>query len=271
VSQQLAALERIVGQRLIERSPGRAEARLTEAGERLLGHVDAVGARLAAARQDLADYARGEAGTVRVGSFQTASARILPMILSRFGEAGSAVDVELVEHLSDRTLLDDIARDALDFAFCLLPIDDDVFESLPLVDDEYWLVTRDDVEVDSLDDVLALQLLLARSCHSASLLDAVLRSGAHEPQVVFRSDDNAALKEMVRAGVGAAILPGLWLELGGNEDLALTSLDGIVPPRLIGLAWRRDRTLSAAQRRFVDVTAELYAATPASSGITSSP
>ena len=94
----------------------------------------------------------------------------------------------------------------------------------------------------------------------------------HELDVVFRSDDNAAMKEMVRAGMGAAILPSLWLELGGNEGLELVPLDGLVPPRVIGIAWRRDRTLSAAQKAFLDVTAACYpAATPASSGITSSP
>jgi molybdate transport repressor ModE-like protein len=271
VSQQVAALEKLVGQRLVERSSGRAEATLTEAGELLLSHLDGLGARLAAARRELADFARGAAGTVRVGTFQTASARLVPAILRRFGEEHPGVEVELVEHLSDVSLLGDLERGSLDFAFCLVPVAGEEFETLLLVEDEYLLVTQEEPDVDSLDDLLELPLLIARSCHSAAMLDAALHAGARAPEVVFRSDDNAALREMARAGVGAAILPSLWLELGGNDDLVLTRLDGVLPPRAIGIAWLRDRELSAAQRQFLDLTREIYATTPESSGMMSSP
>jgi DNA-binding transcriptional LysR family regulator len=64
----------------------------------------------------------------------------------------------------------------------------------------------------------------------------------------------------------------MWLELGGNDGLQLVPLSDLVPPRLIGLAWLRDRTLSAAQKAFVEVAAACYpAATPANSGMTSAP
>src|SRR5579884_3649709 len=66
VSQQVASLEKIVGHRLFERSSGRSDVTLTEAGALLLSHVEAVTGRLAAARQDLADLACGEAGSLRV-------------------------------------------------------------------------------------------------------------------------------------------------------------------------------------------------------------
>ena len=56
VSQQLAALERDAGVRLIERV-GRG-VQLTEAGRRLVAHADAVIARLEAAEADLASEAR---------------------------------------------------------------------------------------------------------------------------------------------------------------------------------------------------------------------
>jgi DNA-binding transcriptional LysR family regulator len=52
VSQQIAALEREVGVRLFERS--NHGVRLTDAGERLLGHVDALLDGLARAAGDLA-------------------------------------------------------------------------------------------------------------------------------------------------------------------------------------------------------------------------
>src|SRR5690348_4997197 len=83
VSQQIAALERIAGQRLLERSSGRSSVAPTEAGALLLDHFDTITARLGAARSDLEALASGDGGTIRVGSFQSVSARILPGLLRR--------------------------------------------------------------------------------------------------------------------------------------------------------------------------------------------
>ena len=70
VSQQLAALEREIGQPVIERN-GRG-VRLTGAAEVLVGHANLVLAQLEAAEADVAAYAEGVVGTVRVAGFATA-------------------------------------------------------------------------------------------------------------------------------------------------------------------------------------------------------
>src|SRR5690349_24842610 len=58
VSQQIAQLERIVGQQLIHRPGGPRRVEPTEAGLLLLGHADAIVARLDAARADMAGVGR---------------------------------------------------------------------------------------------------------------------------------------------------------------------------------------------------------------------
>src|SRR2546430_17524379 len=78
VSQQIATLERIVGHRLIERPGGPKPVSLTEAGRLLLKHSDAIAARVAAAQADLTALAEGQAGTLRVGGFQSVGQPILP-------------------------------------------------------------------------------------------------------------------------------------------------------------------------------------------------
>ena len=60
ISQQIAALERAVGQRLVERSRGGVRVELTEAGELVLQHADAILARLKAAQADVAALAAGQ-------------------------------------------------------------------------------------------------------------------------------------------------------------------------------------------------------------------
>src|SRR5215212_1571068 len=70
VSQQLAALEREVGQPVIERN-GRG-VRLTGAAEVLVGHANLVLAQLEAAAADVAAYADGVVGSIRIAGFATA-------------------------------------------------------------------------------------------------------------------------------------------------------------------------------------------------------
>jgi len=75
ISQQIATLERIVGEQLVERPGGPRAVSLTEAGELLLRHADSIMARLQAAQADLAAYAEGAAGPLRVGIYQSVGAR----------------------------------------------------------------------------------------------------------------------------------------------------------------------------------------------------
>jgi len=86
VSQQIATLERIVGHRLIERPGGPKPVSLTEAGRLLLTHAGAIAARVAAAQADLTALAEGQAGTLRVGVFQSVGQRILRSIATPGGK-----------------------------------------------------------------------------------------------------------------------------------------------------------------------------------------
>jgi molybdate transport repressor ModE-like protein len=87
VSQQIAALERIVGERLVERPGGPRPVSLTDAGKLLLGHAEGIVARIEAAQADLAAYSEGSAGTLRVGTYQSVGARVLPRVMLEFAAA----------------------------------------------------------------------------------------------------------------------------------------------------------------------------------------
>src|ERR671933_1423370 len=117
ISQQIAALERIVGERLIERPGGPRPVSLTEAGQLLLRHADAIVARLAAAKADLQALSGGEAGTLRIGIFQSVGERILPDVLRRFAASWPKVELALTESASDAELLALVERGELDLAF----------------------------------------------------------------------------------------------------------------------------------------------------------
>src|SRR2546423_11144552 len=72
LSHHLAALEAIVGGRLVERSP--RGSRLTELGELALVHAEGILDRADAAERELRDHARHGAAIVQAGTFPSARA-----------------------------------------------------------------------------------------------------------------------------------------------------------------------------------------------------
>ena len=69
---------------------------------------------------------------------------------------------------------------------------------------------------------------------------------------MFRSNDNAAVQAMVRAGMGCAVLPMLAVDTN-DRGVVVSSLDPPIPPRVIALARRRGRTLAPAADRFIEI------------------
>ena len=63
-----------------------------------------------AAWADLQALAAGEAGTLRVGTYQSVGARILPDLMRRFVAERPGVEVHLTESTSDQELLDQVER-----------------------------------------------------------------------------------------------------------------------------------------------------------------
>src|SRR5918994_3257666 len=84
VSQQVGALERQLGVRLLDRGPGGPSP--TEAGALLLAHADAVADRLAQAGAQIAELAAADRETLRVGAFPSALASVIPGAIARLRE-----------------------------------------------------------------------------------------------------------------------------------------------------------------------------------------
>src|SRR5205085_4168001 len=105
ISQQIARLERAVGQKLVERPGGPRPVALTEAGTLLLRHADAIVAQLDAAEADMSALAEGAAGPLRVGILQSVGARILPALLRRFRDEWPRVEVQVYEEADVADLL----------------------------------------------------------------------------------------------------------------------------------------------------------------------
>jgi DNA-binding transcriptional LysR family regulator len=272
ISQQIATLERIVGLRLIERPGGPRPISLTEAGHVLLRHADAIQARLLAAKADMKALEAGDAGRLRVGTFQSVGTRVLPTLLRRFSESHPDVEVLLRESLDEKELLEMVERGELDVTFWALPVASGPYESIELLRDPYVLVVPAGSPLatlkrpPTLKEIALHPLIGFNHCASTAEVEASLASTGRQPNVVFRSDNNGTVQGLVGAGVGISISPRLTVD-EDDPSIEVIDLQGRVPPRVIALVWHRDRHRSPAAEAFVDsavaVCGELSAETAA--------
>jgi DNA-binding transcriptional LysR family regulator len=264
ISQQIATLERVVGMRLVERPGGPRPVTLTEAGRLLLRHADSIMSRLQAAHADMTALGNGESGALRVGTFQSVGAKVLPRILSRFREEWPDVDVQLRESAHDEELTAWVEKGELDMTFVQMPAEGEAIEEIELLRDPYVLLVSPGSPLASRDrtptlkDLVAERLIGYRVCRATQAIEAQLRTSGREPEFVFRSDDNGIVQGMVAAGVGVAIVPRLTVD-ESDARVHVIELGARLQPRLIGIAHHADRYHSPAALAFVETARHVCA------------
>ena len=260
VSGQIATLERLVGACLVKRIRGSRTVSLTREGERLVEHARAINARLHAAREDLAGLAATGPDAVRIGTFQSVSQTLLPRIVRDLTSVQPPMKATLREDTSMDALLEKLESDELDVAFVLLPVANEQIETIEVLRDPWLLVVRTDhplvwkhrsvtaAELSNLPLIAFEQQLAQR------LIESSLRAAGASLRIVTRLGDYGSVLSMVAAGLGCGLVPRLAVE----ADTGASRIEGLrfipiadQPPRLVGLAWNRDRAGDEAVERVV--------------------
>jgi molybdate transport repressor ModE-like protein len=258
VSQQIGALERIVGAPVLRRPPGgRRPLELTDAGRVVLTHARPLLARVKAAQADVARLAGGEAGEIAVRTFQSFGARLLPGVLAAFRARCPGVEVRIDEALDVDALLGAVESGDVDVSFAALPLPEGPFALRELCDDAYVLVTRAGRPERGLGDLDGHRLLGIRGCQSTRAVELQMFARGVAPEAWSRFDNNAIIQALVAAGEGVAIVPELTID-AGDPAIEVHPLPELPARRLIAV-WHRERALSAAAREFVDAAAEACA------------
>ena len=258
VSQQIASLERLLGERVFDRPGGPRPVELTpfgthllELGRGVLDHLDRVG-------HDLDRFRTGDAGRLRVGTFQSISNTVLPQLIGAMRKELPNLEIVAFESDYDEVLNERLAAGELDLSFVVGDTGGD-FDTRHLLNDPFRLLARPGqfpvgpVQISAIGD----EPLVGQHQNSCQLInEAGLRSAGVEPSYVFRTNDNGTVAAMVRAGMGVAVLPLLCVE---PEDprVSLHPLEPEFPGREISIAWRRGHTLSPAAERFIELAVEV--------------
>ena len=260
ISQQIAHLERSAGVTLFDRPKGPRAAELTPAGRSLLDFARRTLTRLDDMDERLDLMRRGIAGRLTVGTFQSASAELLPNIIGQMRREVPDVDVRLDETDDLAELVHDVLVDETDLAFTVDLHDDprlridvlgrDPFVIIAPIDQASGSVTTP-AEVDRHPLIGQPDTLTGQQMIDERLIAAGIR-----PEFAFRFQNNAAVQSMVRSGLGWAVMPSLAID-AHDPGIVVMHTDPPLPPREIQLVARSGRTLLAAADRFRAVSLDV--------------
>ena len=237
ISQQIAALEAEAGMALLERHPRGVS--LTAAGQTLVGHAEGILARLDAATAALSEIAGLRGGRLRMASFPTAGATLMPLAIATFRASHPDVELTLVE-AEPEAIVPRLRAAELDLALLFefageSLLAEDMTRAELLKDPMYLALPREhqlagkqrlrleDLHADSWVQTSAPSPCarhVVRSCHAAGF----------EPHVAFESDDYQTVQGLVAAGVGVALIPELALSVV-REDIVIRALSPRPPAR----------------------------------------
>jgi DNA-binding transcriptional LysR family regulator len=273
VSQQIATLEREAGVPLVERGP--RSIRMTAAGWALAEHTDGILASLEAAEAEIQAIAGVRGGMLRLASFPTAYATIMPAALTEFRARHPGVELTLTEAdplLSIARLKSGEIDLALLYEYDYVPLpEDDSVERIALTDDAIRVLVpmghpsarKRAVPLDSLAGERWITSTARSSCHE--FVARSCRASGFDPDIRFESDDHGVWQGLVAAGVGVALAPDLALE---NLHPGVVARPVALHPlkRRIYTAFRAGGR-SAAIDAMLDVLRETVAAREASAPI----
>jgi DNA-binding transcriptional LysR family regulator len=240
VSQAVATLEAETGATLIVRD--RRGLRPTAAGSVLVEHADAILARLEAAEESLAAVLGVRAGRLRMASFPTAGATLMPLAVATFRAAHADVELSLAEgepeEIAPRLKAGEFDL-ALLFEFRGVPgaladglptaelLEDRMHVALPAA---HPLAERPALRLKDLSDEDWVQTSASSPC--ARHVVRCCHAAGFEPKVSFESDDYQTVQGLVAAGVGVALIPELALS-SVREDLVVRALSPESPVRRV--------------------------------------
>src|SRR5262249_12557675 len=153
-------------------------------------------------------------------------------------------------------LLARVQRGELDLTFMLFPLADGPFEAIELLRDPFMLLVEDgsplaaDGARPTLADVARLPLIAYDRVRDVTRPETYLRG---TPCVVLRPTGDETIHGLVATGMGAALLPRLSVT-PSHPGVRAIALGPELPPRVIGLAWHRDRELPPAASEFAAIS-----------------
>lgn len=243
LSQQIRALEHDLGAPLFHRIRGNVT--LTEAGETLLPIARRILAEAESARRAVRELDELDRGRVRLGAPPSLCTGLLPAVLAAFRRRYPGIQLELHESGSG-DLRQRLAEGALDLALLAgarTPGDSEL-SATPLLLEELVVISSPAAPVAAdgarlaVRDLAEVPLVMFRRGYDVREATVnACRTAGFEPSFAIEGGEMDAVLELVRAGVGAAVVPST---VAGERFRMTRFTPEAGMTRIVQLAARRD-------------------------------
>jgi LysR family cyn operon transcriptional activator len=257
VSQHIKVLEEELGCPLFLRVGKRVL--VTEAGTILLQYAERIFRELNNAEMAVRELSALKRGTVRLGVGPTTLTYRLPQVLVDYKRRFPNIELIVVAGTTE-FLLEGLKSHSLDLAVVMSPASQPGLTIKPLgseelvvvVSREHALARKTTIEPADLSSLRFI--LYGKNTAMQNLIERYFESAGVAPRIVMEVENNEAIKSLVRAGLGASILP---LCSVANERssgrLRVLRLKGVPLMRELGLAALDAETLPNAIRELASL------------------
>ena len=263
VSAQIRQLEQEYGDRLLDRSG--KDVTLTPAGRVLFAYAE----RLLQMRDEsllaVADQGASPRGTLSIGANEATCLYVLPDVFAKFSSLYPGVQISIYRNFSYK-IVEKLENGALDVGIVTLPVKSSSLKTHAIYRDQLMVMVSPQNplakhDVVSVADVAKQPLLLPKTGYSRRLMDKLFRPYASQLQVRMELPSVGMIKSFVAAGLGVSLISASFARdqvLAGR--VKLIGLQDEELWRELGVAYRRDRTLTRATSTFISTVRQLAAA-----------
>ncbi len=262
VSAQIRQLEQEYGDRLLDRSG--KDVTFTPAGRVLFAYAE----RLLQMRDEsllaVADQGASPRGTLSIGANEATCLYVLPDVFAKFSSLYPGVQISIYRNFSYK-IVEKLENGALDVGIVTLPVKSSSLKTHAIYRDQLMVMVSPQNplakhDVVSVADVAKQPLLLPKTGYSRRLMDKLFRPYASQLQIRMELPSVGMIKSFVAAGLGVSLISASFAR---DQVLAgRVKLIGIQDEELwreLGVAYRRDRTLTRATSTFISTVRQLAA------------
>lgn len=262
LSKMIANLEKELGVPLFDRH-GR-QIRLNKFGQIFLQRVERAFFELDEGKRQLQDMAGLEHGSIAIG---TANVSLLAEILSVFCARYPAISFRLFQQ-PNLAMIEQLEHGEIDICLAPPPVERAGIRWISLMTEEIFLIVpnnhrlagRDSIDLSEVADDAFVSVKPGYGLRD--ITDQYCQQAGFTPKIIFEGDEPAAIRGLVRAGLGITFVPAVgWQNFIQQPDPSFSILRIAKPicQSTIGLAWSEERYLSQAARQFRQFIIDYFA------------
>jgi DNA-binding transcriptional LysR family regulator len=264
VSAQIRQLEQEYGDRLLDRSG--KDVTLTPAGRVLLAYAERLIQLRDESKLAVADHGGAPRGKMVIGANEATCLYVLPDVFAKYCRLYPEVQLSIYRNFSYK-ITEKLENGTIDVGIVTLPIKSSKLKTIPIFRDQLmWMVNPQSPlakqDMVSISEIARQPMLLPKTGYTRRIMDKLLRPYESDVQVRMELPSVGMIKSFVAAGLGVSLISASF----ARDQLLAGRVKLIAPKekelwRELGLAYRRDRTLTQAAKTFITTVRQL-AATP---------